>query len=157
MAQLFREISYRNALRSAAAFLIILGVLVTSRAFFEPAGASAQTTSGESFRALANRDVTARPLAGRRQASLEERLIFGLQARRPADLRFVEAVADTVDRRELPQSLVDRTFFWARSRTPQQNGEFLRRPFIYFRPALEIQARRLRINIRKTPAPASGS
>lgn len=86
---------------------------------------------------------------GTREATLVERLTFGLQARRPQEIAFVEAVVDTVGRGKLPLSLVDRTFFWARKRAPSRGGEFLRRPIIYFQPALEIQAKRLGITIRR--------
>ena len=153
MANFFRTYFLQSCFRNLAVLLLILGLVAASRAVLQPSGAAAQTTGAESFRALATQGVSDRPQAGRRQASLEERLIFGLQARSPSDLRFVEAVVDTVNRRELPQQLVDRTFFWARNRTPQSAGHFVRRPFIYFRPALEIQASRLRIAIRKTPSP----
>lgn len=86
---------------------------------------------------------------GRRSASLEERLTFGLQARRPQEIDFVEAVVDTVERGRLPLKLVDRTFFWARERAPKQGGKFVRRPIIYFQPALLAQAGQLGITIRK--------
>ncbi|MEM6331199.1 MAG: hypothetical protein AAF790_13245 [Planctomycetota bacterium] len=90
---------------------------------------------------------------GVQQPTLKERLLFGLQARRPSEKRFIDAVVDTVERGELPLRLVDRTFFWARSRTPKRPTRRSRRAIIYFQPALTIQAQRLRINIRPNPPP----
>lgn len=90
---------------------------------------------------------------GSRTATLEQRLTFGLQARRPQEIAFVKAVVDTVGRGKLPVRLVDRTFFWARNRAPKVAGEFVRRPIIYFRPALLAQTNRLGIAVRANPAP----
>lgn len=78
---------------------------------------------------------------------------MGLQVRRRSERRFIEAVVDTVNRGELSLRLVDRTFFWARSRAPKQAGKYYRRPIIYFQPALRIQAERLRIDIRRDAPP----
>ncbi len=83
-----------------------------------------------------------------RKPTLKERLTFGLRARRPSEKSFIDAVVDTVNRGELPLKLVDRTFFWARSRSPRQVRTYQRRPIIYFQPALELQAERLNIAIR---------
>lgn len=81
--------------------------------------------------------------------TLEERLLAGLQARRPSEISFVEAVVDTVHRGKLPEKLVDRTYFWARSRSVRQGGRKARRPIVYFQPALTIQAEKLGIRIKK--------
>jgi hypothetical protein len=79
---------------------------------------------------------------------LRERLTFGLQARLDFEVAFIDAVVDTVNRGELPESLVDRTFFWARKRGGEQPGlSRHRRPIIYFRPALLAQATKLDIEI----------
>lgn len=86
---------------------------------------------------------------GSRSATLQERLTFGLQARRPQEIAFVEAVVDTVERGRLPLRLVDRTFFWAREKSAGRDGQLQRRPIIYFQPALQIQAKRLGITIRR--------
>lgn len=90
-----------------------------------------------------------------REPTFEQRLAFGLQARLPSEKKFIAAVVDTVNRGKLPKSLVDRTFFWARERSPKQGGKFSRRPIIYFHPALTIQAQRLRIAIRQDSPPPS--
>src|SRR5688572_14357208 len=62
-----------------------------------------------------NRPVVAR---GRTQqiATLRDRLIFGLEARIPVELAFVDAVVLEVRFGRLPQRMVDQTFFWARDR-----------------------------------------
>ena len=82
-----------------------------------------------------------------RTPTLKERLTFGLLAAIPSELAFIDAVVDGVEEGRVPLKLVDRTFFWARDRTPQLRGEFVRRPIIYFQPALEIQLARLDIEI----------
>lgn len=83
------------------------------------------------------------------QATLEERLVFGLEARRPSELAFLDAVVATVERGELPRKLVDRFYFWARERSSRNGGQKKQRPIIYFQAGLRIQAERLGINIRK--------
>ena len=88
-----------------------------------------------------------------RQATLRERLITGLQVRRPSEFEFIDAVVDTVNRGELPERLVDRFFFWARNKAPKSRGGH--RPIIYFQPGLSIQAAKLRIEIKADPEPAS--
>lgn len=85
---------------------------------------------------------------GSQELTYKQRLVFGLQARRPTELDFVDAVVDTVNRGELPRKLVDRTFFWARDRSRKQGGKKARRPIIYFQPALSRQAEKLGIQIR---------
>ena len=79
--------------------------------------------------------------------TLQERLVFGLQARLTSEFAFIDAVVAAVEQGQIPQSLVDSTFFWARRRTPQRRGRFARRPMIYFQPALEIQLDLLDIDI----------
>lgn len=87
----------------------------------------------------------------RESATFRERLIAGLQVRRPSEFAFVDAVIDTVDRGELPQRLVDRFFFWARSRPATSVATS--RPIIYFEQGLKIQAKKLKIVIARTPPP----
>lgn len=83
------------------------------------------------------------------EVSLRDRLVSGLQARRPSELEFIDAVIDTVDRGELPERLVDRFFFWARHRTPRSGKP--RRPIVDFRAGLTAQAEKLGITIASTP------
>ncbi len=86
-------------------------------------------------------------------ATFRERLIAGLQVRRPSEFAFIDAVIDTVDRGELPQRLVDRFFFWARSRPATSLATA--RPIIYFEQGLTIQAKKLKIVIAPTPPPTT--
>ncbi|TWT38061.1 hypothetical protein KOR34_30290 [Posidoniimonas corsicana] len=86
---------------------------------------------------------------GGKEPTYRERLVLGLQARRPSEVDFVDAVVDTVERGKLPRRLVDRTFFWARERSPERNGRKLHRPIIYFQPALTKQAEKLGIKIER--------
>ena len=127
----------RPSLRAAAAAFGIAAALAVCALLLLPAAVDAQAGAS-------------------RTVSLKQRLTFGLQARRPSEKQFIDAVVDTVERGRLPVRLVDRTFFWARERAPKQAGKFARRPIIYFQPALTIQATRLRIDIRQdapvTPA-----
>lgn len=109
------------------------------------------------FRIVAAAAVTAVALlAGDAQAqtsqepTLRERLVAGLQVRRPSEFAFVDAVIDTVERGELPERLVDRFFFWSRSRV--HRSARTRRPIIYFQPGLQRQADRLRITIARDDA-----
>ena len=88
---------------------------------------------------------------GNREPTFEERLIAGLQVRRPSEFAFINAVVDTVDRGELPQKLVDRFFFWARGKAPRVRGGH--RPIVFFQPALTIQAEKLGIEIAADPTP----
>ena len=81
----------------------------------------------------------------RREATLEERLTAGLQARRPSEREFIDAVVDTVDRGELPEGLVDRFFQWSRLRAAKRGGGH--RAIIYFEAGLRRQADKLRIRI----------
>lgn len=84
--------------------------------------------------------------SGQRTPTLRQRLNAGLQARRPSEIAFVEAVADTVRRGDLREDLVDRVFFWARTRP--QGRHATRRPIIYFQPALQRIAEKGRVTIQ---------
>lgn len=88
-----------------------------------------------------------------RQPTLRERLVTGLQVRRPSEFAFIDAVVDTVDRGEMPERLVDRFLFWARKKAPHARDAH--RPIVYFQPALTIQASKLKIAIRPTPPPTA--
>ena len=93
-----------------------------------------------------NRPVVAR---GRTQqiATLRDRLIFGLEARIPVELAFVDAVVLEVRFGRLPQRMVDQTFFWARDRASiAQNGS-QQRPIIFFQPAMRARAARLKVKL----------
>lgn len=111
---------------SPAPLLKPLAALLAAVLALGPGDAAAQTTDTE--------------------PTLRERLVFGLQVRRPSEFAFIDAVVDTVERGDLPERLVDRFFFYARQRT--QNRSRTRRPIIDFQFALSTAAERLRIEIR---------
>jgi len=90
--------------------------------------------------------------SGRRQPTLRERLVAGLQVRRPSEFAYIDAVIDTVNRGELPVTLVNRVFFWARAKAPSSRST--QRGIIYFQPGLNRLATRLRIDIEADPEPA---
>ena len=46
-----------------------------------------------------------------------EVLVFGLRARLPSELEFIDSVVDAVEQGQLPPRLVDQTYFWARTRS----------------------------------------
>ena len=78
-------------------------------------------------------------------ATLRDRLLFGLQARLKSEIAFVDLVVLRVRMGQLPQRLVDQTFFWAREHVNlNQNGR-QERPIIYFQPALKLRAQRIGI------------
>lgn len=87
----------------------------------------------------------------KREPTLRERLTLGLNARRPAELEYIDAVVDTVNRGELPEKIVDRMFFWARSRSPK--GDQSRRPIIYFQAGLTRVAEKMHVTIESDPEP----
>lgn len=90
-----------------------------------------------------------------RKPTLEERLTAGLLARRPAEIAYIGAVVDTVNRGELPTKLVDRVFLWARSKAPK--NKVGRRPITYFQAGLDRIAAKMRIRIEAdTPATSNG-
>ncbi len=91
----------------------------------------------------------------KREPSLRERLTLGLQARRPVELEYIDAVVDTVNRGELPEKVVDRMFFWARSRSPK--GDQSRRPIIYFQAGLTRVAEKMHVKIESDPEPQTAA
>jgi hypothetical protein len=91
----------------------------------------------------------------KREPTLRERLTIGLRASRPVELEYIDAVVDTVNRGELPEKVVDRMFFWARSRAPK--GDQSRRPIIYFQAGLTRVAEKMRVTIESDPEPPTPS
>ena len=65
--------------------------------------------------------------------TLKEQLKFGLQARTPAEQKFIDKVVQMVDDGELSRKLVDSTFLWARRKQPY--------PMPYFQKALTVRAK----------------
>ncbi len=65
---------------------------------------------------------------------LQDQLETGLQARRQVEFDYIQQVVDAVARNELPRSMVQSSFQYARKRRPY--------PFQYFQRVLRIQASR---------------
>lgn len=70
---------------------------------------------------------------------LKTMLEKGLRVKRPADAQYVDHVVARVNDGTLPSSLVKSSFLWARNKRPY--------PFVYFRQALEQQAKKRGISI----------
>ena len=77
--------------------------------------------------------------SGDGEPSLQVILEKGLKARRPVEFKFIASVCDAVNRGDLPKSLAQRTFLWARRKNT--------RPFPYFQRAMEIQAAELGVSL----------
>lgn len=88
-------------------------------------------------------DVT--PGKASQPVSLRDRLVVGLQARLKSEVNFCEVVAIRVNTGQLPQRLVDETFFWARQRAAAVRTGPNHRPIIYFQPAMRARASRLNV------------
>lgn len=86
-------------------------------------------------------DVT--PGKASQPVSLRDRLVVGLQARLKSEVSFCEVVATRVNTGQLPQRLVDETFFWARQRATAARTGPNHRPIVYFQPAMKARASRI--------------
>jgi hypothetical protein len=75
--------------------------------------------------------------------TLRQALEKGLKARRKSEFAFIALVVKKVEAGELPTKLVERTFLWARD----QHQPY---PMPYFERALQLQARKLRVDLRFT-------
>jgi hypothetical protein len=71
--------------------------------------------------------------------TLKQQLQIGLLARTPDEQAFVDEVVSMVNSGELPLSLVQSTFLWARRHKPY--------PMQYFERALRVRANELGISI----------
>jgi hypothetical protein len=87
------------------------------------------------------------PAKVQRPISLRDRLVVGLQARLKTEVAFVELVALRVRTGDLPQRIVDETFFWARARGGTFRNGRTRRPIIYFQPAMTARAKKLGVEL----------
>jgi hypothetical protein len=96
--------------------------------------------------AVAATTATVRVLAAE-EPTLRERLEKGLRARTSADFAYLDRVIVEVEGGNLPQTLVDRVFFWARKKAEEQDEGKRKRPMIYFRPALTILAARIGVDL----------
>jgi hypothetical protein len=87
------------------------------------------------------------PAKPNRPISLRDRLVTGLRARLRSEVAFIENVVLRVHAGQIPQRMVDQTFFWARNRaTVTRNGR-PQRPIIYFQPAMAARAKRLNVDL----------
>jgi hypothetical protein len=113
--------------------------------------AAALSLAGSAETPAAQKDsverVTLTPAKVQRPISLRDRLVVGLQARLKSEVAFVELVVARVQTGDLPQRVVDETFFWARARGATLRHGRARRPIIYFKPAMEARAKRLGVEL----------
>ncbi len=65
--------------------------------------------------------------------TLKQQLQAGLLARTPHEREFIDQVVQKVNEGDLPRSLVDSTFLWARRKQPY--------PMPYFEQALRVRAK----------------
>jgi hypothetical protein len=72
--------------------------------------------------------------------TLKQALEKGLKARRPSEFAFIRLVVKKVEDGVLPRKIVERTFLWAR-----QNKQPY--PMPYFERALQIQARKIGVDL----------
>ena len=92
--------------------------------------------------------ITLTPAKPGQPISYRDRLVAGLQARLKSETAFIDLVNDKVEAGELPRSLVDQTFFWARYHASEQAVSSWAigrstRPIIYFKPAMIARAKRI--------------
>lgn len=127
LGQLFRTIVGRRGSRAVALSTVLVGMLVASLW----ATVSVSTSSA----------VT------QQKATLRERLIYGLLAKIPSEIEYIDRVVLKVHEGKLPERLVNETFFWARERAaPSENGS-PQRPIIYFEPAMTARAKRIGVDL----------
>ena len=82
-----------------------------------------------------------------RQISLYDQLRVGLKAVTKSDFEFIDQVIAKVNSKELPRSLVDSTFLWARRRVATRNKRYAMRPMVYFQPAMVQRARAIGVTL----------
>ena len=79
------------------------------------------------------------PQPGGRVADLEQTLKSGLKARRPVEFAFIEQVVERVKAKQIPISLVQTTFSWARRHQPY--------PYPYFERGMRERAQKLGVTL----------
>lgn len=123
---------------------------ISRRKFFwiAPAALAISVTSASAISptSIGRPGVRVQTGAGR-QLSLRDQLLYGLSVATKQDREFVDRVVALVHVGVLPRNLVDSTFLWARQNAALRGGTAAVRPMIYFRPALEMRARRLGIHM----------
>lgn len=86
------------------------------------------------------------------RATLRDRLVYGLKARRPSEFQFIDAVVAQVQLGVIPERLVNETFFWVRKNKPNYNY-----PFIYFERILRLRGNAAHIPIPPYNGPYSSN
>jgi hypothetical protein len=90
---------------------------------------------------------TMRPLDPEHPETYREVLIFGLKARTPSELAYIDSVVLAVEEKKLPPRLVDQTYFWARTRSGNILYGRPNRPIIYFIPGLNARIKKLKLDV----------
>jgi hypothetical protein len=90
---------------------------------------------------------SSRPLNPSQPQTYRDVLIYGLMARLPTELAYVDSVVDAVEDHKIPATLVNQTFFWARTRSGEVMYGRPNRPIIYFIPALNARIKKLGIKV----------
>jgi len=78
-----------------------------------------------------------------RQVSFFDQLRVGLKAKTKEDIAFLQLVVLRVNEGKLPRKMVDATFLWARNRHKSRPANHRLRPIVYFKAALEVQAKKI--------------
>jgi hypothetical protein len=91
--------------------------------------------------------VDVAPARPQRSITFRDRLVVGLQARLKSEVSFIDAVVAKVNGGQLPQRVVDETFFWARRRAAVARDNRTYRPIKYFQPAMKARASLLHISL----------
>jgi hypothetical protein len=110
-------------------------------------GAALMLTAPRRAQADEIEPIVIAPATSNRPITLRDRLVSGLRARLKSEIAFVDAVARAVRLGQIPQRLVDETFFWARHRAADPRFGRPRRPIIYFQPAMTMRAKRLGLEL----------
>lgn len=72
---------------------------------------------------------------GAEVASFRDRLVLGLRARHPNEVKFVEDVVKLVEQKKVPQTFVDEIYFWIYERKANQRFKF-----VYFERIYRLRA-----------------
>lgn len=134
----------RNGKRASSLFALRTLTVAMAAAVLACAwstGASGQVTFARPDR------MTTMPLNPAQPVTYRDVLVYGLKARLPTELAYVNSVVFAVEHGKLPARLVDQTFFWARTHTGNNTYGQPNRPIIYFIPALNARIARLRLDV----------
>lgn len=116
----------------------VLLLLTLSAGLAVPFALSATEPQEEVDSGLARFDVES-DTAGAVTADLKDRLEKDLRARRPVEFEFIAEVVLLVEKDELPLSLVNRCYLWARRKSTF--------PFQYFQRAVQVEAKKIGVDI----------